>query len=402
MKKYDIIIIGGGASGMIAAIKSKEKHPDKSVAILEKQKKLGRKLLATGNGRCNLSNTGACEYNYNGSFSKYVDVVFDLCPPEKVVSEFERIGLITRTEQDGRVYPVSNQASSVLDVLNYRLQKLDVEIILDFAVENIEIGSGFSIKSKNKEFCCEKIIVCSGSCASPKLGSDSSGVSILNKLGHKTVAFSPALCPIKVKSKSLKSMKGVRARGKASLYNGKKLIKEEIGEIQFTEDRLSGICLFNLSSKLRNLDNPVIKLDLLPQFSKGEVFNILQKNKDLFAEQNCSQLLTGVFNCKLGAALVKKAVDPNKNCKELSDSELKTLADTIKSGSFTAEKSIDFSSAQVAAGGVKGDEINPYTMESNVVPNLFLCGEIIDIDGECGGFNLQFAFASGIIAGENV
>lgn len=403
--KKDIVIVGGGASGLFAAIKAKENNPQKSVVILEAQNRVGRKLLATGNGRCNLTNTGCSKSHYNGSFRKFTDIVLEKCSADRVIKEFMQLGLITKVEDEGRVYPVSNHAASVLDVLRFRIETLGVEIFCDTKVTDINChNDSFTIITNKEKYLCEKLIVCSGSCAAPKLGSDSGIIKVLKELGHNITPLSPALCPIKVKSDLLPSIKGVRVEGKVSLYDGESILKEEYGEVQFTDNSLSGICVFNLSSIIKKARKPYIKIDILPYSDKKYLINILLKHKEMYNNLFIENLFTGIFVKKLGMAILKQAqVLPfSRKISSITDDEIERIADVVKSWKFEALKSNDFSRAQVVSGGVIGSEINPYSMESNRIKNLFICGEAIDIDGDCGGFNLQFAFASGIIAGENI
>lgn len=403
--KKDIIIIGGGASGLFAAVKVKENNPQKSVAILEAQSRVGRKLLSTGNGRCNLTNMSCSKNYYHGSFRKFVDTVLGNCSVDRVIKEFTKLGLMTKVEDEGRVYPVSDHAGSVLDVLRFRIDALGIETFCDTKVNDIHRqNNGFYITTNNEDFICDKLIVCAGSCASPKLGSDSGVIKILKELGHNVTPLSPALCPIRVKSELLPSLKGVRVEGKVSLIDGESLVKEEHGEIQFTENSLSGICVFNLSSVIKKARKPFVAIDLLPYSDKKYIINILLKHKEIYNNLNIENLFTGIFVKKLGMAILKQAkVLPfSRKISSITDEEIVKIADVIKSWRFEAVKSNDFSRAQVASGGVSGNEINPYSMESALIKDLYICGEAIDIDGDCGGFNLQFAFASGIIAGENV
>ena len=344
----DIIIIGGGASGMMAAVKAKENNPDKSVLLVEKQNRIGRKLLSTGNGRCNLTNLNAEKSRYHGSFRKYMDTVLNRCSANDVIGEFERMGLRVKAEGDGRVYPLSNHAASMLDVLRFRLNKLGVEMLCDTAVKDIKKNKkGFSVITDEESLECKKLIIATGSCASPKLGSDKSGLSILEKLGIKTVPFSPVLCPVKVKSDYIASM---------------------------------------------------------PDYSFNDTLNILISNKEIFNDRAVEDLLTGIFNKKLGLVLLKASgIKPlSREISSLTQSELKRLTSVIKAFSFKPTMQNDFGNAQAASGGVIGTELDPQTMESLRIRGLYIIGECVDIDGDCGGFNLQFAFASGIIAGESV
>ncbi|MCR5652431.1 MAG: aminoacetone oxidase family FAD-binding enzyme [Ruminococcus sp.] len=401
----NIIIVGGGASGMFAAIKAKENNPQNNVTILEAQSRVGRKLLSTGNGRCNLSNIGCSKSCYHGSFRKYIDTVYDICSVDRVLKEFSTLGLITIVEDEGRVYPISNHAGAVLDVLRFRLESLGVKVDCDTRVNDISKNNNvFEVTTNNGVYNCDKLIVCSGSCASPKLGSDSGVLRILKNLGHCVTPLSPALCPIRVKSNLLTSLKGVRVFGKVSLCDNESLIKEEYGEIQFTDNSLSGICVFNLSSVLKKAKRPVISIDLLPYSDKKYIIKTLYKHKVLFGDMPIENLFTGIFVKKLGIAALKQAGITSFSRKTISitDEEVTAVAEVIKGWRFTALKSNDFTHAQVVSGGVAGGEINPYSMESTIIKNLYICGEVIDIDGDCGGYNLQFAFASGIIAGENV
>ena len=401
----DIIIVGGGASGMMCAIKAKENNPQKSVAILEKQGRIGRKLLSTGNGRCNLCNEQCSKSDFHGSFAEYFDKFAENVPPQKIIDKFFSLGLLTKTEAEGRIYPISNHASSVLDVLRYRLEFLGVEIICETTVKNIKkIKGNFEIITDGKKFYCEKLVIATGSPASPKLGGTENGLNFLKTLGHNICKFYPALSPIKVKSDILTSLKGLRVQGKVSLFDAKKLVREEKGEIQFTEKALSGICVFNLSTYLNKVENPYLKVNLMPDFSENLLKEILNKNKKIFSDRTLEDYFTGIFQKKLGIALFKTAeIYPlSRKVSSLEENEINKLTSIIRNWEFQAYKDNDFSKSQACAGGVIGKEINPLTMESKIVKNLYILGECVDIVGDCGGYNLYFAFASGIIAGENL
>lgn len=403
--KKDIIIIGGGASGMMCAIKAKEKNPEKSVVILEKQSRIGRKLLSTGNGRCNLSNSDANNTeHYHGSFKNNLKTVFKECLFLKTLEQFP---IALDLDSEGRYYPFSNHAGTVLDILRFRLEELGVEIYCDTLVKSIiKKDELFFISTDDKEFSCKKLVIATGSPASPKLGADKSGLDLLRKLGHKITPLHPALCPLEVaESKIMPSIKGVRQKGIASLYDGNELIKTESGEIQFTENALSGICIFNLSSFAKDLKNPIVSLNLnYDKDNYGQLLYVLKLNKERFKKREISRFLDVFYVNKLGIAIIKSAGIKNINrpVSTLSKDEIENICDTIYDWRFKVKLSSDFNKAQVCSGGVSGDEINPKTMESKVVENLYICGEAVDINGDCGGFNLNFAFSSGIIAGENL
>lgn len=407
MIKKDIIIIGGGASGIICAIKAKENNPDKTVAILEKQNRIGRKLLSTGNGRCNLLNIDANDVEkYNGSFNNNLRTVFKKCSAVRLGEEFSKLGLVTYCDSENRVYPYSNHAGTVLDILRFRLIELGIDVICDTKVTSIEKKDVFIVKTEEKKFSCDKLVISTGSPASPKLGSDNSGINLLEMLGHKIEPLSPALCPLEVKDNTIMPpIKGVRQKGSVALFDGDKFIKSETGEIQFTENSLSGICIFNLSVKIKSLKNPIISLNISPYNENyGQLLHVLKINAQRFKNREILRFLDGMFINKLGIAIlkcsgIKKLNDPISTLKK---EDIENICDTIYDWKFKVEKPTSFDKAQVCSGGVNGSEIEPKTMESKKIKGLYICGEAVDIVGDCGGFNLNFAFSSGIIAGESL
>lgn len=403
MKHFNVIIIGGGASGLMCAVTAKEKNPSLTVAILEKNDRVGKKLLATGNGRCNLTHENITSGCYVGSFMGSMDGILSRFPRKRITDEFERLGLYSYSDGDGRYYPISNQASSVLDVLRFACDRDGVEI---YCQEDIHIlkkrGSGFMIKTNNGEYSSDKLVIACGSKAGGKLGGSSGAVDYLKNLGHKVAPFSPALCPIKVKSDILKSLKGIRAKGEVLLRRNGRIVRREIGEVQFTENALSGICVFNLS--LFCAENDTVEIDLCRDIEKRKLIDILNKHRNLFSAQNADCLCTGIFQKRLAQAVMKLAGvrDFSRKCGELSDEELENIADTAKRMSFTVSGLAGMEQAQCSKGGLNSGEIDSGTMKSKRCENLYVCGEAIDICGVCGGYNLHFAFASGIIAGENL
>lgn len=400
----DIVIIGGGAAGLACAVRAAENNKNARICILEKQPRVGKKLLATGNGRCNLTNTCCSKANYHGSFVKYCDEILDKYPPEKVISFFEGLGLLTKTDREGRVYPYSNHSSSVLDALRYRAEALNVETLCDCKVTDVKGDKYFRIKTENEVFSSEKLVVAAGSCASPKLGGCGGGLDILEKTGHKIIPFSPALCSVKVSNGNLKSLKGIRAYGRVSLLDKDRPVKEEYGEIQFADNALSGICVFNISSMLCKTKEPVIKLSLLPGYEEKQIYELLLRQRDIMQDRQVEDYFTGIFHKRLSLAILKecKLLSPQKRVNDLSDEEIRLTAEFINNWIFKNPLPRGFENAQTASGGVTGDQINPHTMESLLIKNLYICGECVDINGDCGGYNLQFAFASGLAVGDNL
>ena len=401
---FDVVIVGGGASGLMCAIAAKQKNKNISVAIIEKNDRVGKKLLSTGNGRCNLTHNNITAENYCGSFKKQSNAVFEKYNTKKLLEIFKNLGLLTFCDNEGRYYPQCKQASAVLDVLRFACERLNVEI---FCSENIrrirQGGKRYSLKTDGNEFVAKKLVIANGSKAAPKLGGNSSSADYLKNLGHSFVPFSPALCPIKVKSDVIKSLKGIRANAKAVLFdNNGKIVKEEIGEVQFNDNSLSGICIFNLS--LYTKKDFLISLDLLPDISDRELKSFIYNNKKLFSDLTIDNLLTGILQKRLGQAVLKESnvTDFSRKCNTLFDSEIENIVRIIKDMRFPVIENCGFEQAQCALGGVNGREIDENTMQSKIIKNLYICGEAIDLCGECGGYNLHFAFASGLTAGESL
>ena len=400
--RFDAVIIGAGASGLMCAIAAKRKNPSLKIAIIEKNDRVGKKLLSTGNGRCNLTNENVSVSRYVGSADKLLSAVLKKYNTEMLVEYFKSLGLQTSKDSEGRYYPLSRQASTVLDMLRFNCEEKGVNIFCGETIKSVRKQKSFLIKTEQNEFEAGKLVIAAGSKAAPKLGGNGSAADILKNFGHRFTPFSPALCPVKTRSDVLKSLKGLRANGTVTLLRNNKAVRTEAGDIQFNEDNLSGICVFNLS--LFTSHDCFIAVDLLPDISNTELYNILLSNKERFSKQTADNIFTGILQKRLAQAVLKSAYvkDFSRPCSALSDSELKKAADKAKQMIFAVTENAGFDRAQACKGGVAGEEINPETMQSNVTKNLYICGEAIDACGECGGYNLHFAFACGIIAGENL
>ena len=400
-KHFDIAIVGGGASGLFSACIIKSKSPNLSVAVIEKQKSFGKKLLATGNGRCNMTNIYATPDMYHGSFTEGVKHLLKVCPPDMVISLFNEFGLVTTADGDGRVYPLSRQSNSVLDVLLLCCRKYNIQLISEEKISDIiKTNDRFLLKTDSTTISSDKLVIATGSKATPETGADDSIFNVLKKLGHTITELSPALCPIKVKSKVLNTLKGVRAQGEVSISVNGNIVKTERGEIQFTDKTLSGICVFNLSGIANKYNSCELILSLLPDLNTYTITELLRNKKStLLSNETADKLLIGIFNRKLAVALLRDAgISTSNNVCDITDAEISTLAKLINTWRFQVVPGNDFTRAQVASGGVSGKEINPETMESKVIKDLYIIGEAVDCDGDCGGFNLQFAFSSAYCA----
>lgn len=404
MRKYDAAVVGGCAAGMAAAINAKRLNPKLNIVIIEKLPRLGKKILATGNGRCNLTNIGAVASDYKNS--DFVAEVFEKYPPEMVVGFFESMGLLTYTDSEGRVYPRSNMAASVLDVLRCEVDGLGIEVICDTPVTQIKKqNGGFEI---NGEFFCKKLIIATGGKASPSQGSDGSGYALAKQLGHTVTRLYPSLVPLTVRE-NIKPLKGIRARNVELTLKTDRVLKKTRGELLFTDNGISGIAAMELASVAEEtLDYVKCKtftnVDFVPDMSMTELVDYLLKVKDIKGYCTMDMLFSGILPKTIGIEICKadSLYKQDKRILQLNRRELVSLAQKVKNFELEIIGTKGFANAQVTSGGICVEEINPETMESSVCKGLFFAGEIVDVDAPCGGYNLQWAFSSGLVAGENI
>ena len=397
----DIAVIGGGAAGIMAAIAS-AKYGAK-VTIYERNERIGKKILATGNGRCNLTNIEATKEHYYGKDVDFIDTVQAEFWTTETLDFFESIGLVYKIEDKGKVFPYSDTAASVLDVLRFELERRNVEIKCGFEVENIKkLSDGFLITSyKGEKAKAKKVIVTTGGKAAPALGSNGSGYPILESFGHKTTPIFPSLVQIKLKEKDLKSLNGLKLSADVSVLVGGKAIKKESEELLFTDYGLSGPAIFSISRIVGENEGAVIEIDMMPEYSFNDLVEILKKHRAVM--NSVDELFTGILHKRIGQVLIKGSLDikMNDDIKKLLDMDIKKIAEKTKAYKVKTAGTMSWNNAQVTAGGVKTKDFNPATMESKLVKGLFAAGEILDIDADCGGYNLQWAWSSGYIAGKN-
>ncbi|MDD4333237.1 MAG: NAD(P)/FAD-dependent oxidoreductase [Patescibacteria group bacterium] len=407
---YDVAIIGGGPAGMMAAARASERGT--RVVLLEKNNFFGKKLLLTGHGRCNLTNLMADKkemlgaYGRNGKFLIYSFKKFGV---SDTLNFFTKLGLATKVEDNGRVFPQSNKAADVRDVFLKYLKLKKVDLLLGVEAKEIISEKG-EIKKvvlrDGREIVAKNFIISTGGKAYPETGSTGDAYKWLIKLGHTIIKPRPALVPIVVKEKMVKSLEGLSLENvQVSVYRDNKKITSKIGEIIFTADGLSGPLILNLSSLVGSLlsDSVTLKLDFLPEVSAEDLKNQLQKDFHHSNNKMLKNYLSGVIAPKLAAAIMKlTGVDKEKKITEISKSERQSLAEAIKGLNFGVIGLKDFDKAMLTAGGVNVKEINPRTMNSKIYKNLFLAGEILDLDGPTGGYNLQLCWSMGYMAGDSI
>ena len=394
-------IIGGGASGMAAALAAAE-NQDVQVILMERQARVGRKLSATGNGRCNLTNLHAGVRGYHGEDASFSDYAIGRFGPEKTLEWFRCLGLFTVAEESGRVYPYSDQANSVVDVLRFALEKPNICQKMGFEVEKVKkTANGFRVESKEEAVECDKLIIACGGLAGTKLGGTMSGYKLLRSLGHKCTKLRPTLVQLKSSWGGTASLKGVRANCHGAIYHNDVLFSESKGELQFTEYGLSGPVMFEISRDVcQEKGSWICRLDFLPGIDSETLKAELLRRKE--TNLPASELLTGILHNRLGRVLSQSAgISGQRQIAELTDYEISEAVRTVKSFDVALTEPMGMDSAQVTAGGILTKEFCNETMESRLVPGLYACGEVLDIDGDCGGYNLQWAWSSGHLAGSH-
>ena len=395
----DVIIIGGGASGMMAALTAAENG--RSVLLLERQSRVGRKLLATGNGRCNLTNYNTSPARYHGEdggFCAYALRAFDV---GSTLQYFASLGLLTVNEDSGRVYPMSNMAGSVLDVLRYGLEHPRIEVRTGQVVTAVKrTAEVFTVRTETDAFTAGKLILAAGGCAGSKVGGVMDGYRLAKALGHHRTALYPSLVQLKTDPTYPRALKGVKAECGITVLRGSGIVAENRGEVLFTEYGVSGPAIFDISRAVATGgEGLVCALDFFPDWDLREVLDWLRMRRQTMQAHEASTLLVGSCHTRLGQMLCKAAGFTSQPAADLTDSDLERIARQAKHFALPITGTCGFDQAQVTAGGLCTDEFDPETMKSRLVPGLYACGEVLDVDGDCGGFNLQWAWASGRLAG---
>jgi len=398
-----MIIIGAGAAGLMAAIVST--RAGKSVLLLEQNNKIGKKILVSGNGKCNITNKYIDLNRFHSQNPDFVAEVLEGYDFAVVEKFFTSLGLVLIEDKEGKMFPMSLQASSVVSHLEYEAKKLGVEILCDCAVTDIEKKSNiFTVKTSQGTKTATQLVLASGSPAAPQLGGSNSGYALATKMEHTLIRRHPSLVQLCSEEAWVKACAGVKVAGLAKLYANGEYITEKKGDLLFTNYGISGLAILDLSrevsTRLANYDYCELSLDLMPELSKEKLTNILLARVQKESEKPIALWLEGVINKKLISIILEQSKSRVKIEKELNRKEINKLVHTIKNLKLSINDTKGFKGAEVATGGIDTNEINPQTMESKLVPNLFFAGEILDVDGDRGGFNFHWAWVTGMRVGK--
>ena len=395
----NVCVIGGGAAGMLAALTAAENGH--RVLLLERQSRVGRKLLATGNGRCNLSNYHVSPAHYHGG-AGFCDFALSQFDVGETLQYFASLGLLTVSEASGRIYPMSNMAGSVLDVLRYALERPEIDLQTGQTVTAVrKIPEGFSVKTETDTFSAQRLIRAAGGAAGSKVGGVMDGYRLAKSLGHHRTALYPSLVQLKTDPTYPRALKGVKAQCGISICRGSQVLARNSGEVLFTEYGVSGPAIFDLSRSVSAGGSDLTcLLNFFPDWEEAEVLHWLSQRQAAKAAHEASTLLTGSCHTRLGQMICKSAGFTNQRAAGLTRDDLRRIARQATHFALPITGTCGFDQAQVTAGGLDTSEFDPRTLQSRLVPGLYACGELLDIDGDCGGYNLQWAWSSGRLAGK--
>jgi hypothetical protein len=402
MNNEKLIIIGAGASGLVAAIISA--RAGKNVTLLEQNSKIGKKILASGNGKCNISNKYITLNRYHSHTLSFVKEVLKGYPYEVVETFFTSIGLPLVEGKKGKVFPMSEQASTVVEMLEYEAKRLGVKIVCECTATSIDKkGSTFTIETSQGTQTSTHLLIASGSVAAPQLGGSNAGYAFATKMGHSLIKRHPSLVQLCSEETWVKGCAGVKVAGLAKLYANGEYITEKEGDLLFTNYGISGLAILDLSReisvRLASFDYCELSLDLLPKLSKEKLTNLLLARVTKESEKPLSLWLQGVINKKLIPIILEQSKCKVRTEDALNRKEINKLVHTIKNLKLSITDTKGFKGAEVSTGGIDTTEVNPQTMESKLVSNLFFTGEILDVDGDRGGFNFHFAWVTGLRVG---
>ena len=395
-----ILVLGGGAAGIAAAISAAESAPvGTKVVLIEQNPRIGKKLLATGNGRCNLDNTGICPERYISSEPRELERM--LSAIGEPLKWFQSHGLMTRCDPEGRIYPYSNQAADFLNLLLYWLERLGVEAQTNCAVKSIiRKDGGYRVETDQGQRFARSVICAFGGQAGPQFGTNGFGSEIMKSLGFKIQPEYPCMVALQCDKPRPSGLAGIRAKAAVTLTDGETFIAREDGEVQFTDQGLSGIVIMQLSNYLKpkgGLRRPVLHLDLFPAHTEQELTALLRQRFKLMPGASSEELMTGFVHKRIGSAVWKSAKLPSR----LSSADVPVLAHAFKDWQFAGLTPLGWQQAQTTGGGMSLSQVDTESFMVRTMPGLYVVGETLDAAGSCGGFNLHWAFGSGITAGRH-
>lgn len=399
-----VAVIGGGAAGMMAAVTAAQNGAD--VILLEHKDRLGKKILSTGNGRCNFTNIRQEPGCYHSDDPEFPWKVVEQFDARSIISFFLQLGVYSKN-RNGYIYPNSDQASAVLDALRMEVERLGIDVRTGTECREIRPGrKGFAILTDRGTVRADRVILAAGSKAAPSTGSDGSGYTLAKQLGHRIVPVLPALVQLRCGETFFKSIAGIRAEGTVSILVDGQCIASDRGEIQLTNYGISGIPVFQVSRYASRLlyEKREVRavLDFMPDFTQEQMLDFLRARADARPQKKAEQFLIGLFHKKLSDLWIRLAGIPReKAAGSINEEEMERLIPLIKNFTVSVTGTNSYDQAQVCCGGVDTAEVDPCTMGSRYVPGLYFAGELLDVDGMCGGYNLTFAWASGYIAGRS-
>ncbi len=400
-----ILVVGGGAAGMMAALVAAERGAQ--VTVLERMDKVGKKILVTGNGRCNITNSRQDLAHYHGAPAAFIDPVLRSFPVSKTLDFFKSLGLECVEEEEGRVYPSCGQASAVLNVLRFEMDRRNVRVLSGAEVSRLtRHGHAFKAETKDgRTFPADRVIVAAGGKASPQLGSNGSGFDLMKFLGHPLRPPFPVLVQLNLQAPFLEEVDGVRFNGAAAVVSQGHIRREETGEIQLTDYGASGIPILDLSRSagecLMEKRDAFLELKFFLGRSTKTLTDEIQNRLSARSDETIERALVGLVHSQLLPPLIHAAGYKNKHvpCRLSSPENVRNLAQLLTGWKLPIIGTQPWDRAHVTAGGVDSAVIDPATMESKICPGLYAAGEMVDVDGDCGGYNLQWAWSSGFVAG---
>lgn len=384
MQKYDVAIIGGGASGLSCAVSLKRMDPSLTIVIAEEGERLGRKLAASGNGQGNVSNADMGERHFHGSFAP---LAYKLCNSE----EYDRFSLfdcIFTQDGNGRIYPAGKQASALTDCLIRGVQRYGAEVLYSAKVTDLKRGF-FLTLSDGKRLAAERVVLATGGKAQKQFGTDGSSYALARSLGHTFTPLYPSLVQLRCDTRFIKQLKGIRAVCAVTARSGEEELARTVGDVIFTDYGVSGSAVFYISAYCAGREGVTLNLEFLPDVTQEKIEEDVRKKLSLgYPVREC---LAGTLHNQIGRAVVKRC----------ASDEPSAIARAVKNFTLDVHGSLGFEYAQVTKGGIPAEEVGE-DLQSKIVDGLYFTGEVLDLDGDCGGYNLSWAFVSGMHAAKNI